>query len=74
MTAWFSTALFFWYPMFSVGCLLFFGRLQNPVLLVMSSKTVDLEGLPSLLLHELEHFTDFARILVLMCFLRDNLA
>ena len=30
--------VFFWYLLFSAGCLLFFGRLQNPVLLVLSSK------------------------------------
>ena len=50
-----------------------FRRLQNPVLLVLSSKTVGLEGLSNLLLLDLEGFADFERILVLMCFLCDNL-
>ena len=36
-------------------------------------KTVGLEGLPNILLFELKDFADFARILVLMCFLGDNL-
>ena len=51
-----------------------FGRLQNPVLLILSSKNGRLEGLPNLLLLELEGFADFDSILVLMCFLYDNLA
>ena len=33
-------------------------------------KTVGLEGLPNLLLRELEDFVDFARILVFMCLLQ----
>ena len=37
-------------------------------------KTVGLESLPNLLLRKLNDFADFARILVLMCFLSDNLA
>ena len=37
-------------------------------------KTVSLEGLSNLLLRKVEDFADFARILVLMCFLSDNLA
>ena len=50
-----------------------FGRLQNPVLLVLSSKnvTVGLEVFPNLLL-QLKGFADFERILVLMCFLCDS--
>ena len=35
---------------------------------------VSLEGLPGLLLRGMEGFTDFAGVLVLMCFLGDNLA
>ena len=37
-------------------------------------KTISLEGLPNLLLHELEDFADFARNLVLMYILNDNVA
>ena len=51
-----------------------FGRLQNPVLWYCLPKTVGLEDLPNLLLLKLEGFADFERILVLMCFLCDNLA
>ena len=35
-----------------------FGKLQNPVLLVLSSKNGGLEGLTNLLLRELEDFED----------------
>ena len=42
----------------------FSGRLQNPVLLELSCKKVCLEGLPNLLLCELE---DFARSIVFSC-------
>ena len=51
-----------------------FCRLQNLVLLVLSSKNGRFRGLPNILLLELEGFADFESILVLMCFLCDNLA
>ena len=50
-----------------------YGRLQNPVLLVLSSKTGRFRR-PSKGLLELECFTDFERILALMRFLCDNLS
>ena len=51
-----------------------FGRLQNPALLLLSSKNGRFRRPSNLLLLELEGFADFERILVLMCFLCDNLA
>ena len=48
-----------------------FDRLQNPVLLVLSSKNGRFRRLSKPLLYELEVFE---RIVVLMCFLSDNLA
>ena len=51
-----------------------FGRLQNSVLLVLSSKNGRFRRPSNLLLLEPEGFADFERILVLTCFLRDNLA
>ena len=69
-------------PIFYLGRILlvpsFFGRLlpflvgiKLPFFWYCLPKPVDLEGLPDLLLIELE---DFARSLVLMCFLSDTLA
>ena len=51
-----------------------FGRLQNLVLLVLSSKNGRFRRPSNPLLLELEGFTDFETVLVLMCFLCDNLA
>ena len=51
-----------------------FGRLEILFFWYCLRKTVGLEGLPNLLLCELEDFADFARILFLMCYLSDNLA
>ena len=51
-----------------------FGRLQIPFFWLRLPKAVGLEGIPNVLLRELEGFADFARILVLLCFLSDKSA
>ena len=61
--------VFFWYFLFSAGCLLFLVGFKILFFWYCLPKTVDLEGLQNLLLLELEGFADFERILVLMCFL-----
>ena len=51
-----------------------FGKASKSCFLVLSSETVKLGRHSKPLLFELEDFADLARILVLMCFLSDNLA
>ena len=59
--------VFLWYLLFSVG-------FKIPFFWYCLPEMVGLDGLRNLLLRELEDFADFERILVLMCFLGDNLA
>ena len=69
-----SKGIFFWYLLFSAGCLPFLVGFKILFFWYCLPKAVGLEGLPDLLLFQLEGFADFERILVLMCFLYDNLA
>ena len=59
-----SQGVFFWYLLFSMDFKILFFLYCPP-------KPIGLNGLPNLLLLEEE---DFERILVLMCFLSNNLA
>ena len=70
----FFQGIFFWYLLFSAGCLLLLVSFKILFFCYCLPKTVGLEGLPNLLLLELEGFADLERILVQMCFLCDNLA
>ena len=56
--------VFFWYLLFSAGCLLFLVGFKILFIWYCLPKTVGLEGLSNLLLLELEGFADFERILV----------
>ena len=69
-----AKGVFFWYLLFWVGCLPFLVGFKILFFWYCLPKTVGLEGLSNLLLRELEEFVDFARILVMMCFLGENLA
>ena len=67
-------SVFFWYLLFSAGCLLFLVGFKILFFWYCLLKTVGLGGIPNLMRLELQGFAGFERILVLMCFLCDNLA
>ena len=66
--------IFFWDLLFLLGRLLFLVCFKMPFFWYCLPEMVVLEGLRNLVFCELEDIADFKRILVLMCFLSDNLA
>ena len=67
-----TKGVFFWHLLFSEGCLLFLVGFKILFFWYCLPKSAGLEGLPNLLLLELEGLAE--RILILMCFLCYNLA